>query len=69
MIISGTAGTGKSYLIYCLRQPRQVFPHHAQQALGGCSCLLFGDFGQLPSVMDLPLHCRDARTELSDTGH
>ena len=27
---------------------RQVFPHHADQLFGGCSCLLFGDFGQLP---------------------
>ena len=49
---------------------RQVFPHHAQQALGGCSCLLFGDFGQLPPVMDLSLHCRgDTCTKLSDAGH
>lgn len=34
---------------------RQAFPHAADQVLGGCSCLLFGDFGQLPPVMDLPL--------------
>ena len=144
MIISGTAGTGKSYLINCLRlllqdkvrvavptgvaafnvdghtlhsllslptkgeykdlneehlqqmqqQPagmdyliidemsmvdrkifgqvdkdlRQVFPHRADQLLGGCSCLLFGDFGQLPPVMDLPLYTRVSRTHLSDLG-
>ena len=124
MIVSGTAGTGKSYLIHCLRlllqdqlrvaaptgvaafnveghtlhsllslpirgdfkdlegerlnklqqsfshikyiiidemsmvgrktlgqvdnRLRQAFPHHAQEVFGGCSCLLFGDFGQLP---------------------
>ena len=34
--------------------------------LGGCSCLLFGDFGQLPPVMDLPLYTTDSRNELSD---
>ena len=26
---------------------RQAFPHYAQQAFGGCSIILFGDFGQL----------------------
>ena len=31
-----------------------VFPHHADQLFGGCSCLLFEDFGQLPPVMDPP---------------
>ena len=47
---------------------RQVFPHHADQLFGGCSCLLFGDFGQLPPVMDLPLYTTVSRTALSDLG-
>ena len=34
---------------------QQAFPHHADEMLGGCSCLFFGDFGQLHPVMDLPL--------------
>ena len=144
MIVSGTAGTGKSYLIHCLRlllgdkmcvaaptgvaafnieghtlhsllslptkgeykdlegerlhhmqqslagmhyliidemsmvgrkmfgqvdkRLRQVFPHHADLLFGGCSCLLFGDFGQLPPVMDLPLYTTVSRTALSDLG-
>ena len=144
LIISGTAGTGKSYLIHCLKQMlkekkkvaaptgvaafnvegctlhslldlptrgefkalegnrlqqlqtrfnevsyliiyemsmvgrklfgqidsrlRQAFPHAADQVLGGCSCLLFGDFGQLPPVMDLPLYSSLSRSPLSDLG-
>ena len=47
---------------------RQAFPHHGDEVLGGCSCLLFGDFGQLPPVMDLPLYSSDARSALSDLG-
>ena len=144
MIVSGTAGTGKSYLIHCLRsllqdQVRvvaptgvaafnvegvtlhsflhlptrgdfknlegeklhrlqqdlmgvhyiiidevsmvgrklfgqvdqrlcQAFPHMAQVVLGGCSCLLIGDFGQLPPVMDLPLYTSVTRSAISDLG-
>ena len=47
---------------------RQAFPHHAGQALGGCSCLLVGDFGQLPPVMDLPLYSAVPRSAIADLG-
>ena len=36
--------------------------------LGGYLCLLFGDFGQLPPVMDLPLYITVPRSALSDLG-
>ena len=35
---------------------------------GGCSCLLVGDFGQLPPVMDLPLSSSVPRSAISDLG-
>ena len=50
------------------RRLRQIFPHKKHQMLGGCSCLLFGDFGQLSPVMDLPLYSTTSRNELSDLG-
>lgn len=144
MIISGTAGTGKSYLIHCLRlllqdqvcvaaptgvaafnvegqtlhsllslptkgeykdlqgqrlhnmqqsfkdkkyliidemtmvgrkllgqvdsRLRQVFPQQSDQLFDGCSCLLFGDFSQLPPMMDLPLYTTVSQNAMSDLG-
>ena len=48
---------------------RQAFPHMAAEVLGGCSCLLVGDFGQLPPVMDLPLYSSVSRSAIADLGH
>ena len=47
---------------------RQAFPHKANEVLGGCSCLLVGDFGQLPPVMDLPLYSSVSTSATSDLG-
>ena len=47
---------------------RQVFPQNANEVSGGCSCLLFGDFGQLPPLMDLPLYTTSTSSVLSDIG-
>ena len=46
----------------------QAFPHRASEALGGCSCLLVGDFGQLPPVMDIPLYSAVPRLAIADLG-
>ena len=36
--------------------------------IGGCSCLLIGDWGQLPPVIDLPMYTTVSKSELSDLG-
>ena len=33
------------------RRLHQAFPHHAQEVFGGCSLLLFGDFGQKRALL------------------
>ena len=68
IIIDEMSMVGRKTLGQVDRRLRQAFPHHRQEVFGGCSCLLFGDFGQLPPVMDLPLYTTDSRSELSDQG-
>ena len=46
----------------------QAFPQYEDQVLGGCSCLLFGDFGQLPPIMELPLYMSVPKSSISDLG-
>ena len=68
IIIDEMSMVGRKLLGQIDRRLRQAFPHHAKQVFGGCSILLFGDFGQLPPVMDLPLYTTDTRSDLSDQG-
>ena len=68
MIIDEMSMVGRKLFGQIDRRLRQAFPHRAQEVFGGCSVLLFGDFGQLPPVMDLPLYTLDSRSELSDQG-
>ena len=68
LIIDEMSMVGKKFLGQVDQRLRQVFPHRADELFGGCSCLLFGDFGQLPPVMDLPLYTTVSRSPLSDQG-
>ena len=68
IIIDEMSMVGRKLFGQINRRLRQAFPHHAQEVFGGCSILLFGDFGQLPPVMDLPLYTTDTRSDLSDQG-
>ena len=68
LIIDEMSMVGRKTFGQVDRRLRQAFPHNVQEVFGGCSCLLFGDFGQLPPVMDLPLYTTDSRSELSDQG-
>ena len=66
LIIDEMSMVGRKMFGQVDKRLRQVFPHHADQLFGGCSCLLFGDFGQLLPVMDLPLYTAVSRIALSD---
>ena len=68
LIIEEMSMIGRKLFGQVDRRLRQIFPHRSHEILGGCSCLLFGNFGQLPPVMDLPLYTIIPRTELSDLG-
>ena len=68
LIIDEMSMVGRKIFGQVDKRLRQAFPHRSDQQLGGCSCLLFGDFGQLPPVMDLALYTTASRTALSDLG-
>ena len=53
LIIDEMSMVGRKLFGQVDKRLRQVFPHQADQVFGGCSCLLFGDFGQFPLVKDL----------------
>ena len=68
IIIDEMSMVGRKVFGQIDRRLRQVFPHGCKELFGGCSCLLFGDWGQLPPVMDLPLYSITSRSELSNLG-
>ena len=68
LIIDEMSMVGRTTMGQVDKRLRQAFPHHADEVFGGCSVLLFGDFGQLPPVGDLPLYTTASRKPLSDLG-
>ena len=66
LIIDEMSMVGRKMFSQVDQRLRQVFPHRSDQVLGGCSVLLFGDFGQLAPVMDLPLYTTSTSSALSD---
>ena len=66
LIIDEMSMVGRKLFGQVDQRLRQAFPQHSDQVLGGCSCLLFGDFSQLPPVMDLPLYTKSTSSTLSD---
>ena len=55
IIIDEMSMVGRKLFGQVDRRLRQAFPHRSEEMLGGCSLPLFGDWGQLPPVMDRPL--------------
>ena len=45
LIIDEMSMVGRKFLAQVDNRLRQVFPYQADTVFGGCSCLLFGDFG------------------------
>ena len=68
LIIDEMSTLGRKLFGQVDQKLRQAFPHRAGQALGGCSCLLVSDFGQLPPFMDLPLYSSVPRLAIADLG-
>lgn len=68
IIIDEMSMVGRKLFGQVDRRLRQAFPNHCDQPLGGCSYLLFGDFAQLPPVMDLLLYTISTSSALSDIG-
>ena len=69
VIIDEMSMVGRKVFGMIDRRLRQAFPCKSQVVFGGCSISLFGDFGQLPPVIDLPLYATVTQSDLSDQGY
>ena len=56
IIIDEKSMVGRRMLALIDMWLRQAFPEHNNEPFGGRSIIMFGDFGQLPPVLDLPMY-------------
>ncbi|GBC31310.2 ATP-dependent DNA helicase PIF1-like [Rhizophagus irregularis DAOM 181602=DAOM 197198] len=69
-IVDEMSMVGRLFLALIDLWLRQAFPECSNIPFGGRSLILFGDFGQLPPVRDLPMYAKDPRlsNNLSEDG-
>src|ERR1044072_3260901 len=68
IIIDEKSMVGRRILSLIDLRLRQAFPDHNNEPFGGRSVIMFGDFGQLPPVLDLPVYAKTSRGSLSNNG-
>lgn len=68
IIVDEKSMVGRRMLALVDMRLRQAFPEHSNKPFGGRSIILFGDFGQLPPVLDLPIYSTVLRDPLSNDG-
>ncbi len=68
IIIDEKSMVGRRMLSLIDIRLRQAFPEHNNEPFGGRSIILFGDFGQLPPVLDLPMYASNQSDTLSNDG-
>src|ERR1700722_11402912 len=69
VIIDEKSMVGRRMLAQIDTRLRQAFPENKNVPFGGRSIILFGDFGQLPPVLDLPMYTTNiSRNETSNNG-
>ena len=59
IIIDEKSMVGRTMLALIDMRLRQAFPENKNEPFGGRSIIFFGDFGQLPPVLDLPMYTND----------
>jgi hypothetical protein len=66
IIIDEKSMVGRRMLALIDMRLRQAFPEHSNKPFGERSIILFGNFGQLPPVLDLPMFSSAQRDALSN---